>query len=105
MKLSRYTFLVFSCVMLPLVAIAGLGIAGQQAPAAEQGHVVLVSDPGTPPAWAQSPSSNQGTRNNPPPNEAASGPVLPGPPSMPLPGLALLAFAGGALAYRKLRSN
>lgn len=102
--MNRSTFLVLlSCVMLPLVVVAGLGVDQQEMPATEQSHVLLVSDPGTPPAWAQSPSSVQSSTNAPPAEAAAPG--LPGPPSMPLSGLALLTLAGGALAYRRLRNN
>lgn len=63
--------------------------------------VVFVNNPGNLPDWAQPPSSNQNTRNDPPPT-AASGPILPGPPSMPLPGTIFLALAGGTLACRRL---
>lgn len=57
------------------------------------------------PDWATPPPSSISRNNTPPPQEAAA-PGLPGPPSMPTSsGLALLALAGGALAYRKLRSS
>lgn len=62
---------------------------------------VTANDPNLP-DWAQTPSTTQ--RSTTPPHEAAA-PGLPGPPSMPIGGLALLALAGGALAFRKLRSE
>lgn len=101
LSMSRFVFLVvFSCLALPLIVFTEAGI-DRHAQAAEESHIVLVSEPGTPPAWAQTPSSSHPTRNVPPPEAATPG--LPGPPSMPLTGLALLTLAGSALAYRRLR--
>lgn len=111
-NLMRYTRYVIPKLLLCLILpVAVLLYTLEQpwtahAPEIESAHrIVLVSDPGTPPGWAQTPSSTQGTRNNnQPPNEAGA-PGLPGPPSMPLPGVVLLALAGGALACRRLRNT
>lgn len=101
--MHRNPFLVLlSCLILPFLLLAGVTADQGSTPVVEQSHIQLVSDPGTPPNWAQPPASVQGSNNTPPPPQA-SGPGLPGPPSMPLSGIALLALAGGTLAYRRLR--
>ena len=100
--MNRYTLLV------TLLAILFAGMIGE-ADRSEQATVtddfapvVFVAGNDKLPDWAQSPS-NGGSRDMPPP--AAAPPGLPGPPSMPLSGIALLALAGGALAWRRLQST